>query len=102
MLMKQITNHLIEIGYLNAGSNFRNAAFRKTARNKYLFSEEINVWYPALSLKNSRGLPERLSVFREKLTGSERSSFRNTVWNAAKVLSKNVPDVWNRLAAGSV
>ena len=47
MLMEQITNHLIEIAYLNTGRDFRNAAFRKTARNKYLFSEEINVWYPA-------------------------------------------------------
>ena len=62
--MKQITNHLIEIG-----SNFRNAAFRKTARNKYLFSEEINVWYPAAlaSQETEEGLAQRLSVFRGKL-----------------------------------
>ena len=70
----------------------------------------INIYFPKRLMsgillclsRTQEGLPERLSVFREKLTGSERSSFRNTVWNAAKVLSKNVPDVWNRLAAGSV
>ena len=39
MLMKQITNRLIEIGYLNAGSNFRNAAFEKERRINIYFQK---------------------------------------------------------------
>ena len=98
MLMKQITNRLIEIGYLNAGSNFRNAAFEKQRRINIYFQKRsmsgILLLLPLKKLK--KGWPTDFRLLDQSVFLSETS------FDAAKVLNKNVPDVWNKLAAGSV